>query len=165
LGVEAGPPGLGLELGPSVREGGGERLADPVAGLADDPPPLAVQAAELRLHAGEVRALAEQVGIEGPQVVEAGGGRDLRRGGRFVGGERRGQGVVGHGRVMLPAGGQAPPIGSWTASKARVGSVNRKVLPAPSSDAAVRCPPWASTRPWLIQRPRPVPLGRPWSRR
>ena len=33
------------------------------------------------------------------------------------------------------------------------------------STCAVSSPPWASTRPRLIHRPRPVPVGRPWSRR
>src|SRR5437870_2678690 len=52
-----------------------------------------------------------------------------------------------------------------SSSKVLVGSVKRNVEPVPMVDAAVRRPPCASTRPRLIQRPSPEPVGRVWARR
>src|SRR5437588_729738 len=52
-----------------------------------------------------------------------------------------------------------------SSSKDLEGSVNRNVEPSPGADVADSLPPCASTRPRLIQRPRPEPVGRVSARR
>ncbi len=41
------------------------------------------------------------------------------------------------------------------------GKVNRNSAPCPGSLLAAICPPWAWTMPWVMYKPRPVPVGLP----
>src|SRR3954470_16802857 len=52
-----------------------------------------------------------------------------------------------------------------SSSKDLDGRVKRKVDPSPGTDVADSLPPCASTRPRLIQRPSPEPVGRVSARR
>ena len=62
--------------------------------------------------------------------------------------------------------GRRRPISSRPRAGVDAGeSVKRNVLPSPSIDSAREPPAVGLDQPRLIQSPRPVPVGRPWSRR
>ena len=93
LGGQLEAAGLGGQRGPALVErglDGGDRLVDGAAGVA---PLLGGQRAEAGLAAGQRAALAEHLGLDGPQLVEGRGAGDRVQSGR-----------CGRGRARRPSG-------------------------------------------------------------
>src|SRR5207237_1931939 len=118
------------------------------ASLVQGPAPVAAflggQAPESLVQRRQGRPGAEQVELRRLQLIQ-------------------GRGRVDAGATVVDQRDEV--VGHAPTSSASRGSVKPNVLPIPASEWATRRPPWASTRPRLIHRPRPEPVGRVSARR
>src|SRR5947209_1553642 len=141
-------PALGLGEGDTALLDG--RL-QPGSSVVDAPACLLAlvggEGAKTLIEGGDRRSLPQELVFDSAQLVERGDSAhalDPRR------------------RDLLEFVRDHAPTSS---SKDLEGSVKRNVEPSPGAEAAESLPPWASTRPRLIQRPKPEPVGRVSARR